>query len=196
MPTAYELLDKLDQFSWDQNFHGHDLSGMIPLQPCLAQMNGPCTSKHLPENVIPFCGNRYAEVNPDDFGHAIKIGPEKLMPQQRLHFLNNYYTPPKPPLHEWPRLNPSFTERTDCNSMVYSPMYKGLFCRYCSLFPPSKAQSANAAFIKKPFIRFSHMFGNGGAVKKHINRKYHQEAEGRVKLFLQRIGAQLQPNHR
>lgn len=81
--------------------------------------------------------------NPNDFGHVIEIGADNLTDQQKLHYLEHFFTPPRPPLHEWPaetrtlngkkivrRLNPSFIERTDCNSMAYSPMYGGLFCRY------------------------------------------------------------------
>ncbi|CAD5211292.1 unnamed protein product [Bursaphelenchus okinawaensis] len=200
MPSAYDLLHKLDQ-SWRDRFPIKEQPSVVmQMQPLGLVHNELCSAK--PQT--SFYLNHFVDGHPDDFGHVIRIGAENLNDQQRYHYLNNYFRPPKPPLHEWPsetrmlngkrivrRLNPSYDERADCSSMVYSPMYEGLFCRYCALFPPKKPHGSYAAFIKRPFVRFSHMFGNGGAVKKHISRKYHLEAEQLAESFMQTYKPQI-----
>jgi hypothetical protein len=162
----------------------------------LQMQEEPSTSREPSTQLTAISHAELPHVN--DFGHVIENGADGLSDVEKYRFLTEYYTPPPPPAHEWPaevrqvkgkqvvrRLNPSIMQRQDCATMAYSPMYRGLFCRYCAIFPPSKPQINNAAFIKKPFLRFSHMFGNGGAVKKHVQRRYHLEAIERAKAFME-----------
>jgi hypothetical protein len=73
--------------------------------------------------------------------------------------------------------------------LVYSDIYKGLFCKYCVVFAefygPQKIKIEK--FVLKPLTRFARLTGKEGDLKIHENTNYHRNsvvtAEGFCKVF-------------
>ncbi|KAI6242674.1 hypothetical protein M3Y99_00172800 [Aphelenchoides fujianensis] len=190
MPTAYELLANgaapngqqaaffgdLNGFSQvlNVNHRWRSLSRTSPRLPAQEANRRVLVPNVREEPPLSLYHLSMAHVN--DFGHVIRLGAENLSDADKLRFLVDFFRPPPPPAHEWP---------------AETRLLNGKADRYCALFPPENPAFANSRFIKQPFHRFSHMFGNGGAIKKHINRRYHQEAEQKAeeRMFKKQFSA-------
>ena len=73
--------------------------------------------------------------------------------------------------------------------LVYSPAMNGLFCKYCSLFPPTVLGHANfknesGILVTKALISFKNLLGKDGMLEKHQKCKYHFNSIQAAKDFL------------
>jgi hypothetical protein len=64
--------------------------------------------------------------------------------------------------------------------MIYSPIAKGILCKYCELFRPTLQRGSFSAFIVRGFKKFYQIHNEA---KKHTTSRWHNESTAETKFF-------------